>query len=300
MAEGAERAVDPAGMVAELEALLTVEELDRDLYRGARQPEGRGRVFGGQVIAQALMAGQRATDADRIPHSLHAYFMRPGDEQLPIIYRVARDYDGGSFSTRRVIAFQKGEPILNLAASFQKREEGFAHQARMPEVPAPDTLPREAELRRAVADRVPERFRDFFMRPRPFDMRHATPWNPLEAEPHPAEQRVWLKAQAPVAGGPDMHRAMLAWASDMLLLGTGMRPHGLSWVQPGVQTASLDHAIWFHDEAPVDDWLLYVMDSPWSGRGRGFNRGLLFAADGRLVASVAQEGLMRRRVTAPA
>lgn len=295
MADGEARATDPEGMIAQLEALLSVEELDRDLYRGARQPEGRGRVFGGQVIAQALMAGQRATDPDRVPHSLHAYFMRPGDEAIPIIYRVSRDYDGGSFSTRRIIAFQRGEPILNMAASFHRIEPGRSHQAEMPDAPDPETLTPEHEQRRAVADQVPERFRDFFTRPRPFEIRHATPWTPLEAEAQAPEQRVWFRAQAPVLGGAEMHRAMLAWATDMMLLSTGMRPHGLSWVQPGVQTASLDHAIWFHDEVRVDEWLLYAMDSPWAGRGRNFNRGMIFTRDGRLVASVTQEGLMRAR-----
>ena len=289
------RATDPAGMIAQLADLLTVEELDRDLYRGARQPEGRGRVFGGQVIAQALMAAARSADAARAPHSLHAYFMRPGDEDIPIIYRVNRDHDGGSFSTRRVVAFQKGEPILNLAASFQRLERGLSHQVDMPDVPAPESLPVESEQRLAVADRVPDALRGFFTRPRPFEMRHASPWHPLEAEPREPTQNVWFKTVAPVPGGPDMHRAMLAWASDMHLLGTAMRPHGLSWHMPNVQSASLDHALWFHDEVRVDEWMLYSTDSPWSGGGRGFNRGLVFSRDGRLVASVAQEGLMRVR-----
>ena len=289
------RATDPAGMIAQLETLLTVEELDRDLYRGARQPEGRGRVFGGQVIAQALMAAARSAETERLPHSLHAYFMRPGDEQIPIIYRVNRDYDGGSFSTRRVVAFQKGEPILNMAASFQKLEQGLEHQFAMPDVPPPEDLPSEAEERLKVADQVPEHLRHFFVRPRPFEIRHASPWTPLETEPQEPVQHVWFKAVAPVSGRPEMHRAMLAWASDMHLLGTTMRPHGLSWLRPGVQTASLDHALWFHGDVRVDEWLLYSTDAPWSGRGRGFNRGMIFARDGRLVASVAQEGLMRRR-----
>jgi acyl-CoA thioesterase II len=289
------RAIDPVGLVAQLEALLSVEELDTDLFRGARQPEGRGRVFGGQVIAQALMAGVRSTAAERLPHSLHAYFMRAGDEDIPIIYRVNRDYDGGSFSTRRVVAFQKGEPILNLAASFQRLEQGLEHQSEMPVVEGPDNLPAEAELRVAAADNVPDKFREFFLRPRPFELRHVTPWSPLEAEKRDPVQMVWLKAAAPVAGGPEMHRALLAWASDMMLLGTGMRPHGLSWVQPGVQSASLDHAMWFHGDIQADAWMLYVMDSPWSGRGRSFNRGQIFSQDGRLIASVSQEGLMRKR-----
>lgn len=290
-----QRATDPAGMVSQLERLLTVEELDRDLFRGVRQPEGRGRVFGGQVIAQALMAAARSTEDARSAHSLHAYFMRPGDEQIPIIYRVNRDYDGGSFSTRRVVAFQKGEPILNLAASFQRLEKGLEHQFDMPDVPQPESLPSEAEERLKVADRIPEHLREFFVRPRPFETRHASPWSPLEEKPQSPIQNVWFRAVAPVSGGADMHRGMLAWASDMYLLGTTMRPHGLSWTQPGVQTASLDHALWFHDAVKVDDWLLYAMDAPWSGRGRGFNRGMIFTRDGKLVASVAQEGLMRKR-----
>jgi acyl-CoA thioesterase-2 len=293
--ENETRATDPAGMIAQLETLLTVEELDRDLYRGARQPEGRGRVFGGQVIAQALMAAARSADQERLPHSLHAYFMRAGDEQIPIIYRVNRDHDGGSFSTRRVVAFQRGEPVLNMAASFQRLEQGLEHQFGMPDVPGPNELPSEAEERLKIADQVPEKFREFFIRPRPFEIRHASPWSPLEAEPEEPIQHVWFKAVAPVSGGPEMHRAMLAWASDMHLLGTTMRPHGLSWTQPGVQTASLDHALWFHGDVRVDDWLLYSTDAPWSGRGRGFNRGMIFTRDGRLVASVAQEGLMRKR-----
>lgn len=289
------RANTPAGMIDQLERLLTVEELDRDLFRGVRQPEGRGRVFGGQVVAQALMAGARSTDPERVPHSLHAYFMRAGDEEIPIIYRISRDHDGGSFSTRRVVAFQKGEPILNLAASFQKLEQGLEHQFAMPDIPPPEDLPSEAGERLKVVDRIPEHLREFFTRPRPFETRHASPWAPFEDKPQDATQNVWFRAVAPVQGGPDMHRGMLAWASDMYLLGTIMRPHGLSWAQPGVQTASLDHALWFHDEVKVDDWLLYAMDAPWSGRGRGFNRGQIFTRDGKLVASVAQEGLMRKR-----
>jgi acyl-CoA thioesterase II len=290
-----QRATDPEGMIAELADLLTVEELDRDLYRGACQREGRGRVFGGQVIAQALMAAARSADAERAPHSLHAYFMRPGDEAIPIIYRVNRDHDGGSFSTRRIVAFQKGEPILNMAASFQKLEQGLQHQFDMPEVPGPEALPSEFEERLKVVDQVPERLREFFVRPRPFEIRHASSWAPLDSQPQEPVQRVWFKAAAPVAGGPEMHRAMLAWASDMYLLGTSMRPHGLNWLHEDVQTASLDHALWFHDEVRVDEWLLYATDAPWSGRSRGFNRGQIFARDGRLVASVAQEGLVRKR-----
>ena len=291
----AERSSTPEALVAVLRALLDVEEIDTDLYRGARLPGGKGRVFGGQVIGQALMAGSRSTDPARIAHSLHAYFMRPGDEDHPIIYRVSRDHDGGSFSTRRVIAFQQGKPILNLAASFQAVEQGLAHQAEMPDVPDPDTLADEATQRREFAPRIPEQFREFFLRPRPFEMRHTSVQNWMDAEKRDPAQQIWFRAAAPVDAGPSMHQAMLAYASDMYLLGTSTRPHGVNWMVDNLQTASLDHALWLHDDIRIDDWLLYATDSPWAGRGRGFNRGSIFTRDGRLVASVAQEGLIRRR-----
>jgi acyl-CoA thioesterase-2 len=254
-------------------------------------------VFGGQVIAQALTAAIRSTDPGLTAHSLHAYFMRPGDEELPIIYRVVRDFEGRSFATRRIIALQRGKPILNMAASFQRPEPGLSHQAEMPPAPPPENLISEAEAFRREAERegLPERAREIFTRVRPIEIR------PVEARslarPTKREPRFmsWFRAVAPVGDDPNVHRAILAFASDMALLGTSMLPHGVSWVSHGMQTASLDHALWLHEDLRVDDWLLYVTDSPWSGHARGFNRGQIFSRDGRLVASVAQEGLIRMR-----
>ncbi|HWK37247.1 acyl-CoA thioesterase II [Sphingomonas sp.] len=282
-------------IVAELVTLLDVEEIDTDLYRGARQPGGTGRVFGGQVIAQALQAAQRSVAADKSAHSLHAYFMRPGNEDHPIIYRVVRDFEGRSFATRRIIAMQRGQPILNMAASFQLPEDGLHHQHAMPDVPAPETLQSEQDIRRDAIDEIPERLRPFFLRRRPIEIRPVNPraWsNPVKTEP---VYRSWFRARAPLPNDPALHRAVIAYASDMALLGTAMMPHGVSWVTHNMQTASLDHAIWMHESARADDWLLYATDSPWSGHARGFNRGSIFARDGRLVASTTQEGLIRLR-----
>jgi acyl-CoA thioesterase II len=287
--------MDPAALVTELLTLLDVEELDTDLYRGARQPGGVGRVFGGQVIAQALQAAQRSTAADQTAHSLHAYFMRPGSEDHPIVYQVVRDFDGRSFATRRVIALQRGQPILNIAASFQRPEEGLAHQDAMPDVPPPEDLRPDAEGREQLADRVPEPFRRFLLRPRPIETRSVTARDPVSPPAAEPRQAIWFRAAAALPDDPALHRAVLAYASDMALLGTAMLPHAVGWMNPRMQTASLDHALWLHAPFRADDWLLYATDSPWAGHARGFNRGSIFARDGRLVASAAQEGLIRLR-----
>lgn len=278
-----------------LVTLLDIEEIDTDLYRGSRQPGGVGRVFGGQVIAQALQAAQRSADG-KDAHSLHAYFMRAGDEQRPIIYRVVRDFDGKSFATRRVIAMQGGQPILNMAASFQVAECGLAHQDLMPDVPPPEELKSDAELRAGIADDVPEKFQRFFRdRQSPIDIRPISGrhwFKPVKTEP---AQQSWFRATAPLGDDPALHRAVLAYASDMSLLGTCTLPHGVNWLTHNLQTASLDHAVWLHEPFRADEWLLYVTDSPWAGHARGFNRGKIFSRDGRLVASCAQEGLIRLR-----
>ena len=289
----------PAELAAGLVALLDVEQIDTDLFRGSRQPGGVGRVFGGQVIAQALQAAQRSTPEDdgapKAAHSLHAYFMRPGSEDHPIIYRVVRDFDGRSFATRRVIASQQGQPILNMAASFQVPEDGLSHQDAMPELPPPESLRSEREIRLGQIDSIPERARRFFLRPRPIEIRPTEPktWDePVRTAP---EQSSWFRVCAPLCEDPALHRAVLAYASDMSLLGTAMLPHGVNWMTHKMQNASLDHAIWFHEPFRADEWLLYTCDSPWAGHARGFNRGRIFTRAGRLVASVAQEGLMRLR-----
>jgi acyl-CoA thioesterase II len=283
----------PEQLVAGLTALLDVETLDTDLYRGARQPGGVGRVFGGQVIAQALQAAQRSIDDGKVAHSLHAYFLRGGDEDHPILYRVVRDFEGRSFANRRVIAMQNDRPILNMAASFQLPAEGLHHQDAMPNVPPPEALRSEAALRDDIRDQVPEKFKRFFLRARPIEIRPVHPRNwfqPVSQEPR---QYSWFRVVAPLPDDPALHRAMLAYASDMTLLGTCMLPHGISWMTGQVQTASLDHALWLHEPFRFDEWLLYATDSPWAGHGRGFNRGSIYTRDGRLVASVAQEGLVR-------
>ncbi|WP_375429358.1 acyl-CoA thioesterase [uncultured Sphingomonas sp.] len=285
----------PEQLVRALTDLLDVEQLDTDLYRGPRQPGGVGRVFGGQVIAQALQAAERSTDAPKTAHSLHAYFMRPGDENHPIIYRVVRDFEGRSFATRRVIATQGGQPILSLTASLQVPEGGLHHQDTMPDVPGPDELRSERDLREEMIDDVPEKWRKHLLRPRPIEIRptHARSW--MHAEKREPTQASWFRLAAPIGDDPAMHRAVLTYASDMALLGTCTLPHGVNWMTHNLQTASLDHALWLHEPFRADEWLLYVTDSPWAGHARGFNRGRIFAQDGRLVASVAQEGLIRLR-----
>ena len=286
----------PDDLAAGLLALLDVERIDTDLYRGPRNPGGRGRVFGGQVIGQALQAAQRSVEG-KDAHSLHAYFMRPGDETAPIIYRVVRDFEGKSFATRRVIATQRGQPILNMAASFQVAEDGFHHQDAMPaEVPPPEDLKSEWQLREEQVDEVPEAWRETFLRRRsPIDIRplHPRSWfTPVKREP---VNYSWFRCVGALPDNPALHRAVLAYASDMALMATSMMPHGVNWMTPGMQSASLDHALWLHEPVKADEWLLYATDSPWAGHGRGMNRGSIFARDGRLVASVAQEGLIRQR-----
>jgi acyl-CoA thioesterase-2 len=284
----------PAARVADLVDLLDVVAIDVDLFRGRRSTDGVGRVFGGQVVAQALQAAQRTVDG-RAAHSLHAYFMRAGSEAAPIVYRVARDFDGASFATRRVVAWQDERPILTLSASFQRDEAGFHHQATMPDVPAPETLRSEREWRIEQRETIPEPWRESLLRERPIEFRPVAPRRWTDPAPREAVQHSWFRAVAPLGEDAAVHRAVLAYASDTALLSTAMLPHGVSWTTPGMQTASLDHALWLHAPVRADEWLLYAADSPWAGSGRGFNRGAIYARDGRLVASVAQEGLIRRR-----
>ncbi len=283
-------------LVTELEELLSVQRMGDGWYLGQRKPGGVGRVFGGQVIAQALAAAQDTVGPERIAHSLHAYFMRAGDENYEITFRVERDFDGGSFSTRRIIALQQDRPILNMAASFQKIEEGIHHQEPMPDVPPPEELKDEAQLRAMFAEQVPEKFRANFVRERAFESRPVEARDWLGGDKRiPARQDVWFRLRDRTVDDPAVHRAMLAYQSDSWLLGTCTLAHGVTWMTPGMMSASLDHAVWLHGDFRVDDWLLYSCDSPWTGRGRGFNRGSIYTRDGRLVATCAQEGLIRMR-----
>ena len=274
-------------------ALLTLEPLEVDLFRGTGSGgETPTRIFGGQVIGQALAAAY-ATLEERLCHSLHAYFIRPGDPAAPVIYQVDRSRDGGSFTTRRVVAIQYGAQILNMSASFHRDEPGPSHQHAAPDVPGPEGLASRAELRAAVADRIPEKWRSEFLRPRPLEIRDVAPRDMFDPEPADDRNYTWFRMPGAAGATAREQHAMLAYASDMNLLGSSLRPHGLTWYKPGLMTASLDHALWFHATPRFEDWHLYAMDSPWTGGARGFNRGMIFARNGVLVASVAQEGLVR-------
>lgn len=279
--------------VADLLKLLDIERLEVDLFRGQGEGGENGdRIYGGHVIAQALVAAYRTVE-DRLCHSLHAYFIRPGDPKIPIIFEVDRARDGGSFTTRRVIAVQHGKQIFNLAASFQKPEEGWEHQHPMPEAPAPEGLPSRAEQRAELAAQLPENKREHFKRARPIEIRECDPVDILRPEKTGDLNRLWFRVATPLEQPLWVHHCLMAYASDMNLLASGNRPHGISWWRGEVMGASLDHAMWFHGPLRFDDWHLYVMDSPFGGGARSFNRGSIFSRDGRLVASVAQEGLMR-------
>ena len=300
----------PEKLVDGLVRLLTVEKRAADIYAGSPQKGGVGRVFGGQVLAQALQAAQSSVTDGKTAHSLHAYFLRGGKEGIPIEYRIERDFDGRSFSNRRVVAAQENEdgsctPILNLTASFQVAEDGLEHiDSPMPEVEPPEELKSDMEMRRIMAEKMGDKLSDaqhaLMLRPRPIEMRTIDRLHWMNAEPREPRAHTWFKTAAPLPDDPALHRAIITYASDYTLLGTSALPHGLSWMRGELVGASLDHAIWFHREARADEWLLYATDAPWSGSGRGFNRGRIFNRKGELVASVAQEGMMRRRKGKPA
>lgn len=276
-------------------AQLDLEPLEVNLFRGQSSDIGAKRVFGGQVIGQALVAAARTVE-NRAVHSLHAYFLLPGDVDAPIVYHVDRVRDGRSFAARRVQAIQHGRPILSLMASFQTAEPGFTHQAPMPEVPPPESLPSMDELRErflAEAGDVPEFVREAVRIPSPIEFRPVDPWNPLKPTVSGPAQAIWFRTVDRLPDDPMLHHCLLAYASDHNLIPTALRPHGKSWFRGGMVVASIDHAMWFHRDARVDEWLLYAMDSPAAGGARGLARGLIYDRAGTLIASVAQEGLMR-------
>lgn len=285
----------PEQLVAELTLLLDLEPKGGDRFIGRRRPDGTGRVFGGQAIAQALVAALRTVDEAREAHSLHAYFLRPGNDDLPIEYRVKRDLDGRSFSNRRVVASQDGKPILNLTASFQIPVEGPHHQdPEMPDVPGPEDCVSDNEVRQKLAKLLPEgQLKTLALRPSPVDFRSVEPRDWMRPEVRDPISHVWFRTVAPLPPEAAVQRAVLAYISDFQLLATALQPHGKNIFDGSVKGASLDHAVWFHDSFRADEWMLYVTQSPWSGRARGFGRGQIFTRDGRLVASVAQEGMLR-------
>lgn len=280
--------------VQELLAVLDLEPLEVNLFRGRSPQVGWQRVFGGQVIGQALVAASRTVDG-RPPHSMHAYFLLAGDPKVPIIYEVDRIRDGKSFTTRRVIATQHGHAIFSMSVSFHADEEGLDHQAKMPEVTKPDALPGETELKERVLPTMPEPVRKYFERERPIELRPVEFSRYLGKKSEDGRFHVWIRAVSRLPDDPAIHRAVLAYASDMTLLDTALVPHGRTVFERSIMGASLDHALWFHRPFRADEWLLYAQDSPNMHGARGFARGLIFAADGTLVASVAQEGLLRER-----
>jgi acyl-CoA thioesterase-2 len=282
-------------VLADLVALLGLERLDRDLYRGRSQDLGWGAIFGGQVLGQALSAAAQSTPVERPVHSLHGYFLRAGDVQKHIVYHVDRLRDGKSFSTRRVTAMQEGEAIFCLEASFQVEEGGFEHQDAMPDVPPPESLVSERDLALAVADKLPEPLRTMATAERPIEIRPVEPRNPLRPKVLEPRRHLWYRTVDRLPDEPSLHRYLLAYASDFSFLGTAMDPHGVSWLTPGMHVASLDHSMWFHRPFRFDDWLLYGVDSPSASGARGLVRGRFFDRQGRLVASTAQEGLLRKR-----
>jgi acyl-CoA thioesterase II len=288
--------------IEELLEILDLETLEVNLFRG-RSPQSRWqRVYGGQVIGQALVAACRTVDdvAVRPPHSLHAYFLLGGDPKVPIIYDVDRIRDGRSFTTRRVVAIQHGHAIFTMAVSFHLAEEGLSHQLKMPDVPAPEALPSEAEMKERIWPLMPEAVRRYYERERPIELRPVEMGRYLGEKSEDGRFHVWIRATGSLPDAPAIHQCVLAYASDMTLLDCALIPHGRSVFDKDIMAASLDHALWFHRAFRADEWLLYAQDSPSLADSRGFSRGLIFSRDGTLVASVAQEGLLRqRRPTAP-
>lgn len=284
--------------IANLLELLDLEPLEHNLFRGRSPQQGWQRVFGGQVIGQALVAAVRTVE-NRSVHSLHGYFMRPGDPSVPIIYEVDRIRNGKSFNTRRVVAIQHGEAIFSMSASFQVKEEGLTHQIEMPDVPKPEDLPSESELKEKFIEHVPEAIKTYWQRERPIELRPVDFSRYLSSDQRKPFQHIWMRATGRLPDDPALHQCVLAYASDFTLLDTALIAHGRVLFDPKLMLASLDHALWFHHEFRADEWLLYSQDSPFTGGARGFCRGSIFSPDGTLIASVAQEGLIRERRPQP-
>ena len=283
--------------IGQLLRVLELEPLEVNLFRGQSQDVGSPQVFGGQVLGQALRAASATVAEARMAHSLHAYFLRRGDCIAPIVYNVDRSRDGKSFSSRRVVAIQHGEQIFNMAASFQAEEAGFDHQIPMPDVPPPEDLPDAIaplrELMQQMPERLPARVRRFIETPRPFEFRAVQEINYLQPRKAPPVRQVWFRAVGRLPDEQMLHRCLLAYVSDFYLLDTSTLPHGTTFLSAKLIMASIDHAVWFHRPLRVDEWLLYALDSPSASGARGFARASVFARDGRLVASTAQEGLVR-------
>jgi acyl-CoA thioesterase-2 len=286
------------GAIGNLLSLLDLEPLEDNLFRGRSPQQSWQRVFGGQTLGQALVAAVRTVPPERVAHSLHAYFLQPGDLTRPIIYGVERVRDGGSFTTRRVTATQHGRAMFVMSVSFHKSEPGLDHQETMPSVPPPEELPKERDLKARMMAALPEAMRSYWEQERPIEMRPVDVSRYFARERRRPEQHVWMRATGALPKNFPLHQCVLAYASDFSLLDTALIAHGKLMFDRDIQLASLDHALWFHRPFRADDWLLYAQDSPSSHGSRGFCRGRIFTRDGVLVASVAQEGLMRQRASA--
>tara|TARA_B100001245_G_scaffold236650_1_gene229204 strand:+ start:1329 stop:2231 length:903 start_codon:yes stop_codon:yes gene_type:complete len=278
--------------IDDLIQLLCLERIEDNIYRGDSRDIGSAQVFGGQVLAQALSAAYQTVE-NRIAHSLHAYFLRRGDMNVPIIYEVDQSRDGGSFSVRRVVAIQHGRPIFNLAASFHKTEEGFDHQDSMPDVEGPDGLKNVTQLLDSMKGVIPEKVQKFLTTAMPFEFRPVKPLDFLKPEKKSPKRQVWIRVAEKLPDNLSLHQSLLAYVSDFQLLVTCLRPHGIPFGYGVLQMATLDHALWFHRDCRLDDWILYSTDSPSTHGARGFARGQIFRKDGKLIASVSQEGLLR-------
>jgi acyl-CoA thioesterase-2 len=280
-------------VLEELLNLLKLEKIEENIYRGQSQDLGFGNVFGGQVLGQALSAASRSVDIQRPAHSLHAYFLRPGDATRPIVYTVDCIRDGKSFTTRRVVAVQNGQAIFSMAVSFHRDEIGFEHQDPMPHVPGPEGIENELEMAHRLAERIPPAIREKMLCDKPIEIRPVAPVDPFAPEKVDPVKYVWFKTIGPLPDDAAVHRYMLAYASDFNLVATSLHPHGHTFWETEMQVASLDHAMWFHGDFKMDAWLLYAMVSPRAGKARGLSIGRIFTQEGRLVATAAQEGLIR-------
>lgn len=288
----------PGSALEHLLSILDLEPLEENLFRGRSPQHGWQRVFGGQVLGQALVAAVRTVPAERVAHSLHAYFLLPGDPLLPIVYNVERVRDGGSFTTRRVTGIQHGRAMFVMSASFHVAEPGLDHQDAMPQVPPPEELPSEQQLKVKMIAQLPENMKSYWERERPIELRPVDVSRYFAREKRAPEQMVWMRASGRLPDAFPLHQCVLAYASDFTLLDTALIAHGKLMFDKDIQLASLDHALWLHRPFRADDWLLYVQESPSSHGARGFCRGRIFTREGLLVASVAQEGLMRERSSA--
>ncbi len=282
-------------VLAELIDLLTPSLIGAEQYLGESQDLGWGSIFGGQVLGQALSAAAQTVDEGRLVHSMHGYFLRTGDVRHPVEYAVDRIRDGRSFTTRTVVAKQHGRAIFNLAASFHGEETGFDHQEPMPDVPNPEMLVSEWTMARAISNQLPEKLKAIALKTRPIETRPINPVNPMKPDIRPAKRMIWYRAARQLSDDEALHRYLLAYISDFNFLAVALQPHGVSWMSPGIRMASLDHAIWFHRPFRLDQWLLHVVESPSAAGGRGLVRGHIYSEDGRLIATTAQEGVIRMK-----